>query len=363
MASGNLPPTRFVTSQLTTDSMSAPAASAKKPRKKRIRRTVSQLRKQVDTNRQGQEGVAWVRWIVEGIWGCGLEVVSANNDDGVDAIILLKRRPALRMYAGTTGDLIFVQIKTGYRQVVPTGDYDLPLDAEKMAAWRMRWAAYPGPAIMINVIPRRLTQKPYPIAYWADLKDPGTDPLKVHFKAAHEFNANAKSDFYNLCLRWAEFRKLPAIRAEEDLPLLGKGSLRDVAKGVYKEIKQEVGKKPADYHAAVTWQGWEHITRLTRPARTQQQSLLLLPVMALMLRKQTKLEPIAVSRRERKTIGKQERYQWFTTLTARVTFFARHEAIVRVVLLNTEFRTNDQPTQTTATFYSIYEVARRKKSP
>ncbi|PWK33476.1 hypothetical protein [Cupriavidus plantarum] len=85
--------------------------------------------------------------------------------------------------------------------------------------------------------------------------------------------------------------------------------------------------------------------------------------MALMLRKQTKLEPMALTRQERKIIGTQQRYQWFTTLTARVTFFARHEAIVRVVLLNTEFRTSGQTTQTTATFYSIYEVARRKKNP
>jgi hypothetical protein len=39
--------------------------------------TESQLRKKVDTNRQGQEGVAWVAWIVEGMWGCGVAVVSA----------------------------------------------------------------------------------------------------------------------------------------------------------------------------------------------------------------------------------------------------------------------------------------------
>ncbi|WP_181366214.1 DUF4365 domain-containing protein [Cupriavidus plantarum] len=209
----------------------------------------------MDTNRQDQEGVAWVRWIVEGIWGCGLEVVSANNDDGVDAIILLKRRPSLKMYAGTTGDLIFVQIKTGYRKVAPTGDYDLTFGAEEMAAWRTRWAAYPGPAIMINVIPQRLTNRQDPIAYWADLKSPGMDPRKIHFKVAHEFNGNTKSDIYNLCWRWAEFRKLPTIRAEKDLPLLGNGSLRRIAKDGYKKIKQEVRAKPSDYHAAVTWQG------------------------------------------------------------------------------------------------------------
>ena len=141
--------------------------------------TVSQLRKQIDTNRQGQEGVAWVTWIVEGIWGCGVEVVSANNDDGVDAIILLKRRRGLKKYAGPTGDLLFVQIKTGYVSKKPSADYSITFKPEEMSRWRPKWASYPGPALMINVIPRRLTGGD-PVAYWADLKrPPGSNPVSV----------------------------------------------------------------------------------------------------------------------------------------------------------------------------------------
>lgn len=37
------------------------------------------------------------------VWGCGVEVVSASNDDGVDAIILLKRRLDLE---GTPDQLV-----------------------------------------------------------------------------------------------------------------------------------------------------------------------------------------------------------------------------------------------------------------
>ncbi|MGC5833745.1 hypothetical protein LDP08_24690, partial [Ralstonia pseudosolanacearum] len=117
------------------------------------------------------------------------------------------------------------------------------------------------------------------------------------------------------------------------------------------------------FHASVTWLGWEHITRITRPSRTQQQSLLLLPVAALMLRKDTKLVPKSVSARTSTTIGGQKRDQWYEILTARVTFFARQEAIVKVVLLRTEFYVGERCTLSNSTFYSIYEVARRKKSP
>ncbi|MGA4214593.1 DUF4365 domain-containing protein [Ralstonia nicotianae] len=343
--------------------MSTSPRSTKQPRKQREDRTVTQRRKQVDTNRQGQEGVAWVRWIVEGLWGCGLELISANNDDGVDAVILLKRRPPLRMYAGPTGDVIFVQIKTGYLDTEPTSNFPLRFKAAKLAAWRSRWAAYPGPAIMISVVPRRLRKGKDPVAYWSDLKADTTSARTVDFNIDRKFDADAKSDFYNLCWRWAEFRKLPTIRVEEDIPLLGKASLKDAAKDYYKQLKLQAKNDPAKFHASVTWLGWEHITRITRPSRTQQQSLLLLPVAALMLRKDTKLVPKSVSARTSTTIGGQKRDQWYEILTARVTFFARQEAIVKVVLLRTEFYVGERCTLSNSTFYSIYEVARRKKSP
>ena len=333
------------------------------PKKKRKPPTVSNLRKRVDTNRQGQEGVAWVRWIVEGLWGCGLEIVSANNDDGVDAIILLKRRRGLGAYAGPTGDLIFAQIKTGYRHKVPTNDYVLTFDANSMARWRSRWSAYPGPAVMINVIPKRLT-KGAPMAFWSDLKVfSSANPQNVQFSFDKKFDAAAKSNFYNLCWRWAEFRQLPVVQANESLDLLGaENSLREVARDYYKKTKEEAKTNPGMFQAAFTWQGWDHLTRTSRPTLTKQQSLQLLPVVTAMLRKKTGLEPKAITGWKSLPQAGQEKLQRYEALTARVIFYERHEAVVRVIIQRTQLWSRDKLTYDQSVFYSAYEVARRKKS-
>lgn len=368
----------------------APANAKAKRTKKRL--TVSQLANRVDTNRQGQEGVAWVSWIVEGLWGCGVEVISASNDDGVDAVIMLKRRPSVAPYAGPTGDLLFVQIKTGYVKAVPEKDYSISFDADKLASWRNKWAAYPGPAVMVNVIPRRLIRekakadanagKPVaacddPVAYWADLKrDDSFGSNKVLFKFKNRFDANAKSSFFNLCWRWAEFRKLPVIQldtaaaafpGEKQPDYMGAAPMRDVARNYFKELKKASTAVPNPFRAQITWRGWEHITRLSRPVRTKQQSIQLLPAVARILLLNSGVEP-KVARPVKPMPpmtpwNGQELHRGYETLTARVVFYERHEAVVRVILERTRLYEGGVFKRETVIFYSVYEVARRKKSP
>ncbi|WP_082819067.1 DUF4365 domain-containing protein [Cupriavidus nantongensis] len=114
-------------------------------------------RKNHDTTHTGQIGVSWVTWIVEGLWGCGVEVVSAHNDNSIDVLIFLKRSEKTGGYAGPTGDVIFAQIKTGYRKSMPpvTGTYNLSLGRKHNEAHFPRWLSMPGPVIMIHVTPPR----------------------------------------------------------------------------------------------------------------------------------------------------------------------------------------------------------------
>lgn len=341
--------------------------------------TVSQLRKQIDTNRQGQEGVAWVTWIVEGIWGCGVEVVSANNDDGVDAIILLKRRRGLKKYAGPTGDLLFVQIKTGYVSKKPSADYSITFKPEEMSRWRPKWASYPGPALMINVIPRRLTGGD-PVAYWADLKrPPGSNPNKIEFCLDHCFDANAKSSFYNFCWRWAEFRQLPVIylnqsekafTGEPPIYYLGKNPLRVEARNYFKAWKNACKTDPAfsaSLQGSITWRGWNHITRKERPVRTKQQSIQLLPAAVRILLTSNGVKPMTVQPMKQVPTGPypngQTLMRSYEALTARLIFYERQEAVVRVVLERTAYLYKGTQVSESVVFYSVYEVARRRKSP
>lgn len=352
----------------------SPPTSTKKS-KRRQRKPVSELRKSIDTNRQGQEGVAWVRWIVEGMWGCGLEVVSASNDDGVDAIILLKRRPGLERYAGPTGDLLFVQIKTGYVTSTPTADYALSFDPKKLAIWRAKWSAYPGPTVMINVIPRRHTGKD-PIAYWANLKDPANNAAgKVSFSLKNCFDSTAKSSFYNLCWRWAELRKLPVLYLDKTQPAfpgepsmyyLGPETLLEATRNYFKEWKKASLARPNDFQALITWRGWEHLTRKERAVRTKQQSLMLLPAAARILLNSNDIKPISVQKMKPLPAPKhpngETRSRGYEALTARVIFNERQEAVVRVVTERTKLFRKDILIAETVTFYSVYEVARRKRN-
>ena len=362
----------------TPVALTSPKSSGKKKKKKKPK-TVSQLRKQVDTNRQGQEGVAWVTWIVEGIWGCGVEVVSASNDDGVDAIILLKRRPGLERYSGPTGDLLFVQIKAGYGENVPTGDYSISFKPEKLARWRPKWASYPGPALMINVIPRRIT-KGQPVAYWTDLKrPPGADPNQIEFKFKNRFDETAKSSFYNLCWRWAEFRKIPVIYLDQSTKAfpgeprtyyMGKKPLRDEARDYFKAWK-DASVNPAfqsSLQASITWKGWNHITRKARPVRTKQQSIQLLPAAARILLVSSGVKPLTVQPMrpvvpDSPSYNSETLTRGYEALTARVIFNERQEAVVRVVLERTAYVSRTGQVKETLVFYSVYEVARRQKSP
>lgn len=332
---------------------------------------LARKRTRVDTNRQGQQGVAWVQWIVEGLWLCGLEVISAHNDDGVDAVILLKRRLGLKAYAGPTGDLIFVQIKTGYVPKAPVKDYQLELGEDHIQRHRIRWAAYPGPAIMINVIPRRLTGGD-PVAYWTNLKSNAvSQDGKVSFSITNTFDLKAKSAFYNLCWRWAEFRKLVTIRAgdpiqgwpgEPQFQLFSSDRFIQTAKDYYLAWRDAARTHPHSFIASISRRGWEHITRLARPTRTKQQSLLLLPVAARMLASSSnadvkRLTPI----REQNLPCGQVQKRWYEGVTARVSFYERHEAVVRVVLERTQLTDVKGTVKHDARqFYSIYEIARRR---
>jgi hypothetical protein len=67
--------------------------------------------------------------------------------------------------------------------------------------------------------------------------------------------------------------------------------------------------------------------------------------------------------REVKLPSGQTRRRWYEGVTARVTFYERHEAIVRVVVERTQLIASpaSAPAKDIIQFYSVYEVARRRR--
>ncbi|ATM87935.1 MULTISPECIES: DUF4365 domain-containing protein [Yersinia] len=326
----------------------------------------------IDVNHQGQLGVAWVQWIVEGLWNAGLEIISAHNDDGIDALVLLKRRKNTS-YAGPTGDMIFAQIKTGYVTQNPLVDYSIVLGKNYLKSHLPRWLSYPGPVVMINVIPPRYTGG-QPIAYWTNIRTHFFDEstYKVDFSLNNKFDLSAKSDFFNMCWRWAELRQLPILRAESKLPFeLDEINIKSVAKNTdnllitaksyYGKWKDAAKKNPDLFCVAITWRGWKHLTRFSRPNATKHQSLLLLPVALRMLLKNAKVVRTTLSKKNQTNLDcGQSRIRWYDAITARVTFYERHEAVIRVVIECTVLEYQGKAKYREDCFYSLHELARRK---
>lgn len=335
------------------------------------------VKKKKDTNYIGQLGASWVSWIVEGVWGCGLEVVSAHNDNSLDALIFLKKRDNSR-YAGPTGDIVFAQIKTGYVRRLPGEEYKLNLGKSYIQTHRMRWLSFPGPVIMINVIPPSVTGGE-PIAYWADLRAPEAyeGGSSIVFDTKRKFDpTRGKSSLFNLCWKWAEVRQLPTVRSPRQVawssqnPSLFADSTRSLhkcARKFYCDWKNSSKQSPERFAGVlVTNRGWRHMRRIGRTKSRMFQSLILLPAASSILEEagRGRFKRLTSTKERILPSGKKiERY--YEGVTARVTFFERQEAVVRVVVEKTIEHcltaVHCGPPKETRTLFSVYEIARTKQ--
>lgn len=326
-----------------------------------------------DTNHIGQLGISWLRWMVEGQWGCGLEVVSAHNDNSLDVLILLKRRDG-NVYSGPTGDVVFAQVKTGYVKKNPTASYSISLGSSHIEDHRSRWRSYPGPVIMISVIPPRHTQD-VPRVFWANLRDEKSfnGSGSVRFDIARELKGlDGKADIFNLCWRWAEFRRLPQVEAPRVLSwskclpgssFTTKQCIHEQSRAFYSDWMKHAQKDTSAFGGVrITNRGWRHMTRISRSKARMLQSLLLLPAASEILAASGTITPRRLTSPTKVTLPNGNvRERSYEGITSRVTFYERQEATVRVVLeRNIVHSVAGVLVSNDATLYSVYEVARRR---
>jgi len=300
--------------------------------------------------------------------------LGAHNDNSIDLLILLKRRKN-SAYSGPTGDVIFAQVKTGYVRKLPTSaTYKINLGKAYLADHRKRWSAFPGPAILINVIPPKVTGGD-PVAYWTDLKNPASFDLAggVLFDLRHTVAGwEGKSALFNLCWRWAELRSLPHIAAPTSVKwstshpnkiYAGSKSVHERSRTFYKDWMSFAGSNAQDFGGVkVTNRGWRHMTRIGRSKSRMLQSLLLLPCASKMLEPSSGLQSKRLTPSTTISLPNGDsRERFYEAVTARVTFFDRQETIVRVVLERDITKSPHGPVKDERKLYSIYEVTRRRK--
>lgn len=107
------------------------------------------------------------------------------------------------------------------------------------------------------------------------------------------------------------------------------------------------------------------MTRIGRPKQTMFQSLLLLPAACKMLEQASGLPRKRLNNTLKKTLPNGRKWErYYEAVTARVTFYERQEAVIRVIIECTEttpaISGGVGNPMISRSLYSIYELARRR---
>jgi hypothetical protein len=232
-----------------------------------------------DTRPQDATGVNRADIITQGRARHGFQRLDARNDNGVDAIIILRKKGV------DTGELIFAQVKcgTGGGYFKSTKNrpqhFGVQVGADYIKDHRPRWDKLFGPAILIYVDHK--SEK----AWWADLKDEqsySTDNKQIILvEKKNRFGIHSFSDFHRLKGHIHVSPETEVIEAKRDdvnyfnLNL----SPKQAAKKFYRTwANQNNTVNPELGTVIVSREGWRHICRSGRKSDRIIQSWSLLGV-------------------------------------------------------------------------------------
>lgn len=313
-------------------------------------------------------GINAVRTIVQNDWESGWQEYTAQNDDAVDGIILMRKgskNPA------DTGGVVFVQVKCGgngylkNQQQYPN-HLCIQLGKEYVEKHMPRWNRVPGPAVLIFVddtLNNKSTQ-----SWWVDLKSNCVSPTNkgiILIPKKQKFGHHTKGVFHSLCGPGPSDRQLTTIRLTKESQLkikLGKNeSLRNDAWEFYKNWRED---KSTCHHDEIGFinvnrVGWKHLTRRGRSHERIVQSWLLLGAARQMV-SQNAINSYLGHAQVDKLASGATRIIDYLGLKANVIFPYRHQSVVQVVLkrqriLDAEFGNGESQK---IWFYSVYEPRR-----
>lgn len=316
-------------------------------------------------------GTGTVAAVVEEDWECGWQEYGAQNDDGIDGVILMRRG---RKRPTDTGGVIFVQIKCGaaggYRQdqAQNPNHIGIALGAKYIQLHRPRWMKMPGPAVLIFVddtIKRGQNR-----AWWTDLKQESsysrTNMGLLLVPKNQIFAHHSKSEFHRLCgpsVADRNFERIELARSDLLIPKLGKSeSLRNDAWDFYKHWRSDENActNPALGRVLINRIGWKHITRPGRQHERILQSWLLLGAAKRMVQTCNRIYPLGHATNKVFDDG-NTLITDYLGLRASITFPHRHAGTVQVVLRRSRLlkeRSLECVSQK-IWFYSVYEPRRK----
>jgi hypothetical protein len=291
------------------------------------------------SQRLGQLGVNAVERIILRDWKCRWQQVDAQNDDGVDGLILLESGGAM------TGQVVYVQVKC--RRIKPShGVYAVGLDKASLNRIRNLWGHLVGSVILVHVDPDSLD------ARWADLRSYVRDPRPSVNVREGSCLKTAKDEVAGHCgTLHLDISALPVVTEADHFRYLGdRRHIQPAARSLYKEL---AAVKPATKDGTVVIfdrTGWRHITRQSRPRLRQYQSFALLGAVRPIIEaaKQSDLLDLPFQRASTPTRN--------VAIRAAVQFPHRQAGLVQVILRKSILGSVEQ-----YRFLTVYEP-RRKRS-
>ncbi|WP_404365193.1 DUF4365 domain-containing protein [Corallococcus coralloides] len=315
----------------------------------------------MDTRPQESFGVTHTQQIVEYDWQSGWQELDRRNDDATDGLIILRRSNK------DTGDLVFAQIKcgSGYRQDSTTrpNHVGVRVGADYIQKHRPKWAAVPGPMIMIYIDP---SNRASPEAYWTDLRNPKsfTDDNKsiVLLPKSQKFGAHSKGHIAALCKTGSVDRLLPTIKvSRSDINYLAlSSSTKKAASRFYSAWKNEPSESrtnPALGAIDISRVGWRRMSRRRRRTERIIASWELLGVAKRIIQEVSNSSKLGGHRLIRSLDGRLDILDHLR-LRARIVFPHRNEAIVQVTLRRKRSISMDGTTQIRHWLYSVHEIRR-----
>lgn len=315
---------------------------------------------------------------VESDWFSRWQEFDAHNDDGVDGIVMLRKKRLDKISkkspekphftSSPIRGVLFVQVKGGKgyarESMKRPGYIEIQLGEAYIDNHRPRWNALPGPAILVYVDTDNWKQNLD--AWWTDLKDDSNfaadNKQIVLVPKSQKFGPHSKGYMRRLIGSEMQYdQQLPIINAsKEDSSYVHlKMPLKDCARNFYRAwsaLPTVERCNPKLGEVLVTRVGWRHITRQGRRQERIIQSMQLLGVAKRIIKEVGSVGWLGRMEDRQLKNGTTQRRE-LLGIRAKVRFPFRQESVIQVILERKRIYGRDLISDMTW-FYSVYEARR-----
>jgi hypothetical protein len=323
-----------------------------------------------------RDAIGVVQRYVEHDWFSRWQEFDARNDDGIDGIVMLRKKAIDRTVPGNKPKfmshpirgVLFIQVKGGdgyLKEFQKRPDQiGIQLGEKYIKEHRPRWSALPGPAILVYVDTDNKKQNLD--AWWTNLKDESSysneNKQIVLIPKSQKFGPHSKGDMRTLVG--------PAMQYDENLPIVTLAKedssfirldqpLKNCARNFYRNwsaLSKAERTNPKVGEVLVTRVGWRHLTRLGRSHERIVQSLQLLGAAKRIIQEVGSIGWLGRMEERQLKNGNIQRRE-LLGIRAKVKFPFRHESVVQVILERRRIYGQTLLSDQTW-FYSVYEARR-----